>query len=109
MERRFTMEVKSFSFSVKLRKSKIRLEERRKGFGRSISLGIRCSDWLADTMEEALMSQGKEGFNKSFREKEEVLMTVCKGSNKATQFLEAAVFVEGGRKGIIWLPEGHGG
>ena len=31
------------------------------------------------------------------------------GSNKAGCFLEAAVFVEGGWKGAIRLPEGHGG
>ena len=34
---------------------------------------------------------------------------VHKGSNKVGWFLEAAVFVKGGRKRIIWLPEGHGG
>jgi hypothetical protein len=98
MERRFSVEAKSFSFSAKLGKSEIRLEEKRKGFGGSILLGIQCSDWLADTVEEAL-SQEKEDFAKSFR----------KSSNKAGRFLEAAVFVEGGRKGITWLPEGCGG
>jgi hypothetical protein len=110
MEHRFTMEAKSFLVSMKPSKSEIGLEERQKGFGGSISLGIQCSDWLADTVEEALMSQGKEDFNKSFweEEEEEVLM-VRKGSNKASQFLEEAVFVEGSWKGIIWLPEGRGG
>jgi hypothetical protein len=34
---------------------------------------------------------------------------VHKGSNKAGWFLEATVFVEGGWKGIIWLPKGRGG
>jgi hypothetical protein len=36
------------------------------------------------------------------------VLKVHKGSNKARCFLEAAVFVEGDRKGIIRLPEGHG-
>ena len=58
MECRFTVEAKSFLFSAKLGKSENRLEERRKGFGGSILLGIRCLDWLADTVEEALLSQG---------------------------------------------------
>jgi hypothetical protein len=31
------------------------------------------------------------------------------GNNKAGWFLEVAVFVEGGRKGVIRLPEGCGG
>jgi hypothetical protein len=70
MERRFSMEAKSFLFSAKLGKSMIHLEERRKGFGGSILLGIRRSDWLADTVEEALLSQRKEDFAKSFREED---------------------------------------
>jgi hypothetical protein len=49
-----------------------------------------------------------EDFAKSFREEVEVLM-VHKGSNKVGWFLEAAIFVEGGQKDIIWLPEGRGG
>ena len=59
-------------------------------------------------MEEALISQGNGDFDKSFWEEVKVLM-VRKGSNKAVRFLEVAVFVEGGRKGIIWLLEGRGG
>jgi hypothetical protein len=59
-------------------------------------------------VEEALLYQGKEDFVKSFHEEVEVLM-VCKGSNKASRFLEAVVFAEGGRKGVIWLPAGCGG
>jgi hypothetical protein len=31
------------------------------------------------------------------------------GSNRASYYLEAVVFVEGGRKGVIRLPEGRGG
>jgi hypothetical protein len=31
------------------------------------------------------------------------------GSNKAGCFLEVVVFIEGGRKGVIRLPEGRGG
>jgi hypothetical protein len=108
MERRFSVEAKSFSFSVNLGKSVLHLEEKRKGFGGFIALGIKCSDWLADTAEEALESQRKEDFAKSFRDKVRVLK-VQMGSNKAGCFLEAAIFVEGGRKGVINLPEGRGG
>jgi hypothetical protein len=45
---------------------------------------------------------------KSYREGDKALM-VHGGVNKAGSFLEVAVYVEGGRKGIIWPPEGHGG
>jgi hypothetical protein len=31
------------------------------------------------------------------------------GGNKAGRFLEVSVFAEGGRKGVIWLPEGRYG
>jgi hypothetical protein len=108
MERRFSVEAKSFSFSANTEKSILRLEEKRKGYGGYISLGIQCSDWLADTVEEAIVSRGKEDFAKSFRDEVRVLK-VRKGSNKAGCFLEVAVFVEGGRKGVIRLPEGRGG
>ena len=44
MERRFSVEAKSFSFSANAKKSVLRLEEKRKGFGGYISLGIQC--WI---------------------------------------------------------------
>jgi hypothetical protein len=84
------------------------LEEKRKGFNGFISLGIQCSDWLADMVEEALGSQRKEDFARSFCDEVRVLK-VRMGSNKAGCFLEAVVFIEGARKGVIRLPEGHGG
>lgn len=53
MELRLMVEAKSFSLLAKSKE--IRLEERRKNFDGSISLGIRCFGWLADTVEEALL------------------------------------------------------
>lgn len=107
MEHRFKVEAKSFSFLAKPGTSMILLEERRNGFGGSIILGFRYADWLADTVEEALLAQGTEDFAKSFYEEVEV-MRVSKGSNKAGSFLEVALFVEGNRKRTIWLPKGRG-
>ena len=72
MECRFKVEAKS-SFLAKPGSSTIRLEERRKGFGGSITLGFRYVDWVADTVEEALLAEGTEHFAKSFREEVEVL------------------------------------
>jgi hypothetical protein len=86
--------------------SRICLGESGKSFNGSCSMGIRCSDWLADTVEEALY-QGKDDFVTSFYEEVEVLM-LRKGSNMANCFLEAAVFAKEGRKGVIWLLEGRG-
>jgi hypothetical protein len=83
------------------------LEEKRKGFGGFILLGIKSSDWLVDTMEEALESQRKEDFARSFHDEVRVLK-VQMGSNRAGCFIEVVVFVEGSRKGVIKLPEGCG-
>jgi hypothetical protein len=108
MERRFSVEAKSFSFTVNLSRSILRLEEKRKGFGGFLSLRIKCSDWLADAVEEAVKFQRKEEFARSFRGKVRVLK-IRIGSNKAGCFLEVAVFVEGGQKGVIRISEGRGG
>jgi hypothetical protein len=105
MERRFAMEAKSFSFLAKADKPELRLEEKRKGFTGSFSLSLQCSNWPADMVEEVLKSQGTEVFNKLFQENE-MILKIHKGCNKAGRFLVAEAFVEGGRKGAIWLPEG---
>ena len=67
-------------------------------------LGIKCSDWLANAVE----AQRKEEFARTFQDEVRVLK-VRMGSNKAGWFLEVAVFVEGGRKGVIRIPEGRKG
>jgi hypothetical protein len=36
-------------------------------------------------------------------------LIVCGGSNKAGCYLEVTAFAKGGRKGVIWLPEGREG
>jgi hypothetical protein len=108
MERRFSVEAKTFSFSAKKGNAYLRLEEKRKRFGGFILLGTKCSDWLADAVEEAMEAQRKEDFARTFRDEVRVLK-VRMGSNKAGYFLEVAVFVDGGRKGVIRLPEGRGG
>jgi hypothetical protein len=108
MERRFSVEAKSFSFSVVSGKPVLRLEERRKGFKGFILLGVKASVWLADTVEEACETQKREDFARSLCDEVRVLK-VRMGRNRAGSFLEAAVFVEGGRKGVIRLPEGRGG
>jgi hypothetical protein len=86
----------------------VRLEEKRKGFGGFILLGSKCSVWLKDVVEEVMGAQRKEDFTRSFQD-EVRMLKVRMGSNQAGCFLEVAVFVEGGRKGVIRLPEGRGG
>jgi hypothetical protein len=78
---------------------------RKRGF---ILLGIKCSDWLANAVEEAMEAQRKEDFARTFRDEVGVLK-VRMGSNKVGCFLEVVVFVEGGRKGVIRLLKGRGG
>jgi hypothetical protein len=108
MEGRFSVEAKSFSFSMRKGNALVRLEEKRKGFGGFILLGSKCSVWLVDAVEEAMGAQRKEEFARSFRDEVRTLK-VRMGSNKAGCFLKVAVFVEGGRKGVIRLPKGRGG
>ena len=106
MERRFSIEAKSFCFSSKEGSSLFRLEERRKKFVGYILVSTQCSSWLGDTVEAAC--QMKEDIAKSFCEGDKALM-IHGGANKAGRFLEVAVFEEGGQKGGLWLPEGHEG
>jgi hypothetical protein len=106
MERRFSIKAKSFCFSSKEGSSLFRLDERRKKFVGYIFVSTQCSAWLVDTVEA--VCQVKEDIAKSFREGDKALM-VHGGANKAGRFLEVAVFAEGGRKGGLWLLEGHDG
>jgi hypothetical protein len=99
MERRFSVEVKKFFFSVREDKAEFRLEESRKDFFGCVFLGVQCSVWLVDTIEE-VKSPGIEDFTKPYREVEKVLM-VCGGENHAGRNLEVVVSAEDGRKCII--------
>jgi hypothetical protein len=49
--------------------------------------------------------QVKEDVTKSYHEGEKVLM-VHGGADKVERFLEVSAYAEGGRKGVLWLPEG---
>jgi hypothetical protein len=102
MERQFSIEAKSFCFSSKVGSPLFRLEERRKSFVGYIFVSSQGSSWLVDTVEVACQV---ENIAKSFREGDKALM-VHGGANKAGRFLEVAVYVEGGWKGGLWLPEG---
>jgi hypothetical protein len=84
MERRFTVEAKTFFFSMKA--SQLHLEERRKGFLGLILLDQRGAAWLAATMEEASRSPALVDFNKSSSEGRKSL-SVRGGCNKGGRFL----------------------
>ena len=106
MERRFSIEAKSFCFSIKEGFFDFRLEERRKNFIGFIFASFQCSAWLMDMVEVA--SKVKEDIAKSYREGDKVLM-VHGGANKVGRFLEVSVYAKGGHKGVLWLPEGRFG
>jgi hypothetical protein len=108
MERNFTVESKFFSLSVLEGASMVRVEEKRKSFFRAIVLSTRCSVWLASMLETLLGFSGDHDFVKSFKEGSKLLIT-RRGENKAGQFLEAAAYGLGGRRGLILIPEGRGG
>jgi hypothetical protein len=94
---------KSFPFLAKSIVSDLCLEERRKGCCGIIFLGCQSSVWLLAIVEEALKVLVKD-FVKYFQEDVKVLM-VRGGENKSGRYLEVMVFIEGGRKGAIWLLE----
>jgi hypothetical protein len=80
MECRFSVEAKTFSFSLISGKAVLRMEEKRKRFGGFILLGGKGSVWLADVVEEALWVPKKE-FARSFSDKVRVLK-IRMGSNR---------------------------
>jgi hypothetical protein len=107
-KRRFLVEAKAFSFSVKTDVFEIRLEERRKGFCGYIFMGFQCSVWLMATVEEGPKAPMKKDFVTSYLEDVKALM-VHGGGNKVGHYLEVAAYAESGHKGVIWLSEGREG
>jgi hypothetical protein len=105
MEKRFTVEAKSFVFVVLDGASVLRVVEKRKCFLGEVVLSIQCSKWLAATLEMLLGIPKEQDFIKSFREGSKVLIART-GGNRAGRFLEATTFGLGGRKGFIFIPEG---
>jgi hypothetical protein len=108
MERSFSVEAKSFRLSAKIGSPNLRLEERRKGFVGFIFASVQCLEWLVETVESAIQAQVKEEIAKTFREGDKAMM-VHGGVNKAGRYLEVSFLAVGGRKGVIWLPEGRFG
>jgi hypothetical protein len=108
MERHFFTEAKSFCLAVKDGYPDFHLEEKKKGFVGAIFVSHPTSSWLVDSLEAACLSPVKEDFVKTFREDGKALM-VHGGGNKARRFLQAGIYVEGGQKGVIWIPEGRNG
>lgn len=55
-------------------------------------------------VEEVLQNPGVEDFVKSFREGSKVTI-MRRGGNKSGYFLEVAVYIVGGRRGLILFPK----
>jgi hypothetical protein len=108
MERQCCVEAKSFVFTVVEGASVVRLEERRRNFSGLVLLGAQSVGWLISMMESLLWYPGEKDFVRSFREGSKVLI-VRRGGNVAGRFLEVAVYAVGGRRGIIYFPEGYEG
>jgi hypothetical protein len=66
MEKRFTVEAKSFAFVVLNGASVLRLVEKRKSFLGEVVLSNQCSKWLAATLEMLLDIPEEQDFIKSF-------------------------------------------
>jgi hypothetical protein len=108
MESRFFVEAKSFVFSMVKGKPELRLEGRRKGYAGVVSLGPRCVAWLIVTVEEVMRSTGVEEFVKTTLEPSNII-TVQRGSNRASRFLEVADQAVGCLRAFILMSEGHEG
>jgi hypothetical protein len=102
------VEAKTFVFTVVEGASVVRLEERRKSFSGLVLLSAQSIEWLALTMENLQWCPEEKDFIRSFREGSKVLI-VRRGANAAGRFLEVAVYGVGGRRGIIFIPEGRDG
>jgi hypothetical protein len=108
MERWCCVEAKTFVFTVVEGASVVRLEERRKSFFGPVLLSAQSIEWLALTVENLQWCLEEKDFIRSFREGSKVLI-VRRGGNAAGRFLEVAVYGVGGRRGIIFIPEGRDG
>jgi hypothetical protein len=108
MERWCCVEAKTFVFTVVEGASVVRLVERRKSYSGLVILSYQSLGWLASTMESLQWCQAEKEFIKSFREGSKVLIA-RRGGNAAGRFLEVAVYGVGGRRGIIYIPEGRDG
>jgi hypothetical protein len=104
----FFVEAKSFIFLVVKGFVELRVVEKRTGFLGWVLLGIRCVAWLLSTVEEVLRNPGSEDFVNSFREGSKVTI-VWRGGNSSGRFLEVAVYVMGGWRGMIVFFKGHDG
>jgi hypothetical protein len=109
MERRFFVEAKSFFYflfsSVVNGLDELRVVEKRKGFSGFVLLGLRYAAWLVSLVEEVLHNIVFEDFVKSFREGSKVTI-VRRGGNRFGRFLEVAVYVVDGQRGMTLFPEG---
>jgi hypothetical protein len=74
----------------------------------AILVSPSASNWLVDSLEEVCLISVKVDFAKSYREEGKALM-VHRGGNKASRFLQVGIYIEGGRKGVICIPEGRSG
>jgi hypothetical protein len=108
MEKRFTVESKSFAFAVLDGASVLRVVEKRNKVLGEVVLSTQCANWLVSTLEVLLGIPEEQEFVKSFREGSKVLIA-RRGGNRAGRFLETTIFGLGGRKGFIIIPEGRGG
>jgi hypothetical protein len=89
-----------FSFSVETGKPELRLEERRKGFARVVSLGSRCIAWLIVTVKEVLWSNGIEEFAGTTREASNVII-VKRGATRPVVFWKWRLKLWDAREGLF--------
>jgi hypothetical protein len=68
-----------------------------------VILGLQCTIWLVSMVEVALRNAGVK--DKSFREGQQVLI-VRRGGNRASHFLELAMYAEGSCDVIHWPTQG---
>jgi hypothetical protein len=106
--RRFFVEAKSFELSVGEGASVLRLEEKRKGLSNVLCLGLLGVGWLASTVENLVAELGSKVFAKSFREGPKKFIAQ-RNSNSFGRFLEVVMYLEGGRRSRIVIPEGRKG
>jgi hypothetical protein len=91
MEKKFSVEAKSFAIVVLDGVSVLRVVEKRKKNLGEVVLSAQCSNWLASTLEVLMGIPEDQEFVKSFREDSKILIA-RRGGNRTGRFLGDSIW-----------------
>lgn len=104
----FFVESKVFEFLVHVGGSVLRLVERRKEIVWVRMVEKYCIGWLKTVVEKMACLAENHAFTESSRDEDRAFYDQI-GANRAGRYLEVAEYAMGGRRGLIFVPEGRDG